>query len=76
MSWLNISVSPEDIFHALWEKPDALIQILANMAVDEVTQEKLIEGVVMEHSGSEAHERIAPFLRNLADALEEMERSL
>jgi hypothetical protein len=52
--------------------PDELMVMLATLATD-LGRRDLIEAVVARHNGGDYHRAVAPFLREMAQALEAVE---
>lgn len=67
---IGIYLAIEDVGSAIASDPEELVELLADLAYRTAGDERFFEDVAAAHSGSKSHDAIAPFLRELADALE------
>ncbi len=71
---INVSIPVGEVVSALADDAGLILDLLSDYADPEAFDRAgLIKDIADVHSGSAAHRRIAPFLRALADALEEQE---
>jgi hypothetical protein len=65
----NFHMDIDDLAFAVRDNPEELLDLLAELSVDR----HLVDNVACAHALSKSHMMVAPFLRQLAEALEAVE---